>query len=467
MSFILRNRVRSTTTTTGTGTFTLGAAATGYQAFSVIGDGNKTFYCITNNKDWEVGIGTYTSTGTTLSRDIILESSNSNQKVDWVAGTKDIFIPYPAGAAPGSTETEGTTLYGDTQAAWHNIRKYLVRSYSSGVLFSNPITLTESVTRGSDNLGYAGGVLTPNGDIHFCPVNGNRGRKINIYSQTISTYNLVYTVSTEAKYVGGVLAPNGDVHFIPFSAPVGQKVSPSGIVSTYSLVYTTSSAYTRGVLAPNGDIHFVPRSAAVGQKISSSGVVSTYPLAYTGPSAYAGGVLAPNGEVHFVPNQAPIGQKIDINGNAVLYGLAPGYTNFGNGVTPIDAYECGVLDLNGDIHFVPHQASFGMKVSSSTGLVSTYSIINTGYIGGAMAPDGTIHFCPAVSSVGQRISVDGIASTYSVAQSGYYGYTLAPDGALYAFPNVGATTGTVLKIITLPGINLPMEVCLSSFFNKS
>lgn len=465
--FIPKNRVRSTTTSTGTGTITLGAAATGYQAFSVIGNGNKTYYCIIGGKDWEVGIGTYTASGTTLSRDLILESSNNDQKVDFAAGTKQVFIPNPAEANPASAETEGTALYDENKIAWRNVRKYLINSYTSGSFNSTPITLTESVSRGSDNLGYAGGVLTPNGDIHFCPFTANRGRKININSQTISTYNLVYTVTTEGKYIGGVLAPNGDVHFIPSSAPVGQKVSPSGIVSTYSLAYTTSSAYTRGVLAPNGDIHFVPRSAAVGQKISSSGVVSTYPLAYTGPSAYAGGVLAPNGEVHFVPNQAPIGQKIDINGNAVLYGLAPGYTNFGNGVTPIDAYECGVLDLNGDIHFIPYQASFGMKVSSSTGLVSTYSIINTGYIGGAMAPDGTIHFCPASASVGQRISVDGIASTYSVAQSGYYGYTLAPDGALYAFPNTGAATGTVLKIITLPGIDLPMEVCLSSFFNKS
>ena len=85
--------------------------------------------------------------------------------------------------------------------------------------------------------------------------------------EMVSTYSLVYTGSGGIfPYFGGVLAPNGDIHFVPRSAPVGQKISASGVVSTYSLVYTTIDSYYGGVLAPNGDIHFVPRSAPVGQK---------------------------------------------------------------------------------------------------------------------------------------------------------------------------------------------------------
>ena len=83
----------------------------------------------------------------------------------------------------------------------------------------------------------------------------------------VSTYSLVYTVA--AAYAGGVLAPNGDIHFVPLSATVGQKISSAGLVSTYSLVYTAGAAYIGGVLAPNGDIHFVPCYATVGQKIST------------------------------------------------------------------------------------------------------------------------------------------------------------------------------------------------------
>jgi len=86
------------------------------------------------------------------------------------------------------------------------------------------------------------------------------------YVLVVSTYSLVYT--TTGAYVGGVLAPNGDIHFVPRSASVGQKISSEGTVSTYSLVYTAADAYVGGVLAPNGDIHFVPYSANRGQKIS-------------------------------------------------------------------------------------------------------------------------------------------------------------------------------------------------------
>lgn len=96
MPLVVKDRVKVTSTTTGTGTFTLGSAATGFQDFSVIGNGNQTYYTITDGTDWEVGIGTYTSSGTTLSRDVILESSNSGNAVNWSAGDKDVFVTYPA-----------------------------------------------------------------------------------------------------------------------------------------------------------------------------------------------------------------------------------------------------------------------------------------------------------------------------------------------------------------------------------
>jgi hypothetical protein len=96
MALVLKDRVKETTTTTSTGTYTLGGAQVGYQSFSVVGDGNATYYTVTDGTDWEVGIGTYTLSGTTLSRDTILESSNSGSAVNWGAGSKDVFLTYPA-----------------------------------------------------------------------------------------------------------------------------------------------------------------------------------------------------------------------------------------------------------------------------------------------------------------------------------------------------------------------------------
>ena len=96
MALVLKDRVKETTTTTGTGTYTLAGAVTGFEAFSSVGDGNTTYYACTDGTDFEVGIGTYTSSGTTLARTTILQSSNSDSAVSWSSGTKTIFCAQPA-----------------------------------------------------------------------------------------------------------------------------------------------------------------------------------------------------------------------------------------------------------------------------------------------------------------------------------------------------------------------------------
>jgi hypothetical protein len=101
MALVIKDRVRETTTTTGTGTVSLAGAALGFDSFSVIGDGNTTYYCIANpgTTEWEVGIGTYTLSGTTLARTTVISSSNSNLAVNFSAGTKDVFVTYAASTA--------------------------------------------------------------------------------------------------------------------------------------------------------------------------------------------------------------------------------------------------------------------------------------------------------------------------------------------------------------------------------
>jgi hypothetical protein len=95
MALVLKDRVKEGTTTSGTGTVVLNGAATGYQSFAVIGNTNTTYYTIAGGSDWEVGIGTYYSGNTSLSRDTILASSNANAAVT-LSGTYDVFVTYPA-----------------------------------------------------------------------------------------------------------------------------------------------------------------------------------------------------------------------------------------------------------------------------------------------------------------------------------------------------------------------------------
>ena len=100
MALVLNDRVKETSTTTSTGTFDLDGAVTGFEGFVAgIATGNTTYYCIahTTADEWEVGLGTVTDAGTdTLSRDTVISSSNSDGKVVFTAGTKDVFCTEPA-----------------------------------------------------------------------------------------------------------------------------------------------------------------------------------------------------------------------------------------------------------------------------------------------------------------------------------------------------------------------------------
>ncbi len=129
MALVLKDRVKETTTTTSTGTYTLGGAQVGYQAFSVVGDGNTTYYTVTDGTNWEVGVGTYTLSGTTLSRDTILASSNSGNAVSWSAGSKDVFLTYPA---ERSVYIDGSDIVPATTASYSgNVTTIQLRNSST------------------------------------------------------------------------------------------------------------------------------------------------------------------------------------------------------------------------------------------------------------------------------------------------------------------------------------------------
>ena len=97
MALVVYDRVQETTTTSGTGSVTLLGAVSGFQSFAVVGNGNTTYYTITDGAAWEVGIGTYSTSGPTLARTTVLSNSNGNTTpITLSGGLAQVFVTYPS-----------------------------------------------------------------------------------------------------------------------------------------------------------------------------------------------------------------------------------------------------------------------------------------------------------------------------------------------------------------------------------
>jgi len=157
MALVLADRVRETTTTTSTGAVTLGGAYTGFQTFSAaIGNANNTYYTIANiaTGEWEVGIGTYTLSSNTLSRDTVLASSNAGSLVVFTAGTKDVFVTQPSSRA----------VYVNAANTQVSVPQLAATSITDSGLTSGRVTYatTAGLLTDSANLTFNGTTLTAN-----------------------------------------------------------------------------------------------------------------------------------------------------------------------------------------------------------------------------------------------------------------------------------------------------------------
>ena len=191
MALVVKDRVKQQTTTTGTGTLTLSGSYTGFDTFSQIGDGNTTYYVITDDVtgDWEVGLGTYTAAGTTLSRDTILASSNAGSAVDLAAGTKVVFCGYPAGKsvyldASGNLGISGTVsataITGATVTATSNIHTPAISATS--ILASTVSVTTRIHTPELSATAITGATVTATSNIHTPSISATTVSATNVYA---------------------------------------------------------------------------------------------------------------------------------------------------------------------------------------------------------------------------------------------------------------------------------------------
>ena len=206
MALVVKDRVKETTATTGTGTLTLAGAVTGFQSFSsALSDGDTTYYAIfeSSTGEWEVGLGTFTASGTTLARTTVLASSNSGSAVNLTAGAADVFITQPATKAayfdgsgdlilnqdPTSNLQAATKQYVDTIAAAGLHYHAPVRVQTTG-------NLSATYDNGSSGVGAT---LTNSGTqaaISVDNVTLSSADRVLVSEQTNAAHNGVYTVTT-------------------------------------------------------------------------------------------------------------------------------------------------------------------------------------------------------------------------------------------------------------------------------
>jgi hypothetical protein len=152
MALIVADRVQETTNTTGTGAYTLGGAVAGFQTFaSEVSNADTVYYSVTDNVNFEVGLGTYASSGGTITRTTVFTSSNSNNAVNWGVGTKNIFLTYPADKAVIEDASNNVTI-------GNNL---VVGGTVDGVdISARDAVLTSTTTTANAALPKAGGAMT-------------------------------------------------------------------------------------------------------------------------------------------------------------------------------------------------------------------------------------------------------------------------------------------------------------------
>jgi hypothetical protein len=292
MALVVKDRVQETSTTTGTGTFTLAGAVTGFDAFSVIGDGNTTYYAIVGGSQWEVGLGTYTLSGTTLARTTVLSSSTGGSAVDFSAGIKNVFVTYPAGKSVYLDSSNNVTFPGNILSTGTG-----ALGLPSGTTAERPSTPVNGYTRINTTL-----------NIMEVYVDGRW--------EIVSSYG-----APDAPTIGTATATGSTSATVSFTAPLDNGnspitsytavSSPGGITGTLSQAgsgtitvngLTTGTSYTFVVFATNAagnsanssasnsiTTFSVPGAPTIGTATATGSTSAT--VAYTAPASNGGSVI--------------------------------------------------------------------------------------------------------------------------------------------------------------------------------
>jgi hypothetical protein len=256
MPLVVADRVKETTTTTGQGTVTLLGASTGFRSFAAIGNANTTYYTIAGqtSSEWEVGIGTYTASGTTLSRDTVLSSSaGGTTKTTFSAGTKDVFVTYPATYSFGTQQTLAIANGGSGATTAQTAMNAFAGAVTSGqYLRGNGTNVLMSAIQAADvptlnqNTTGSAATLTTARTIGGVSFNGSA----NINLPGVNTAGNQNTTGSAATLTTGrTIAITGDLAYTSPSFNGSGNVTAAGTLAT---VNSNVGSFTNASVTVNG-----------------------------------------------------------------------------------------------------------------------------------------------------------------------------------------------------------------------
>jgi hypothetical protein len=333
MALVVYDRVQETTTTSGTGSVTLLGAVSGFQSFAVVGNSNTTYYTITDGAQWEVGIGTYSTSGPTLARTTVLSNSNGNTSpITLSGGTAQVFVTYTAEKsvnldASGNVTPLGTiasgTWQGTTVGVSYGGTGVTASSGVNSVMLrdSNANTQINNIVQGWTSTVSAGGTTTLTvASSYWQRLTGSTTQTIQLPDATTLVAGTSYLFDNDST--GNLFITNNGGSAI-------ETVPPGG----YSTVFLESNSTSNGVWGRFGslptEVNWGTLSADLGGSTISNAVWqgTTIATGYGGTgltSFTSGGALYATSTSSLTSGTLPVGSggtaATTFTANGVLYG---------------------------------------------------------------------------------------------------------------------------------------------------